>query len=779
LAFVSVASLTVAVAVNVASERAVAAYDAENTYVIRAAAGAAPLTVGRVQDFEDRHQADVSVAWLAPSSREEYHDFGGRAVVGPVALASPDLFEALGVTLRIGRTEPGYVLSHSTWQGRFGGALALGTPGRVEGFDADDSGNFVGVLPPGCCLQLSYPALRIVPAREEQRLRRARYSVVAIVTSRTLTGEALSRLIRAEMSVDGPASAVEVVSLRSFLLGRLDSMLRLVTAGGVMGFLVALLGLLQMQAARDFAGSREWATRSALGATRGRIAGHVFLRSATTVALGLLFVLPAAAWALKLVDTSGTQPADVVLAQLTWPSTALVAVGSALALFGILTSLGVPRAWRHAVSNRSREGLAGSVRHRRIAVGVAALEVALAVAAVYGSAFLASSMAEVTRHDDDLATEGVFVGIWRQPLGKDLTEVTHYPTVRFHRVGLDLVSDLAAHPQLDRSGAVFPIPYGEPQGPRRYTPLPGPRVASKNEATFVETEQSRAALQFIVGGRALDVLGIELVRGRLLTDDDRIQPVALLDDFETPRQPPPILVSESLAQAAWPSGDAVGQYLALQYQPYASFEVVGVVSDAHHFGVDTETLEAVYVPFGWSPVDRIGLLATGIQRAAVPSALVDAASRHEGYGALAGVDTLEGLRHANRRADSAVLWLFSLVMSLCLLAATAAAYSAVGLQLSLRARESAIRLALGATSTNLTRYVSGLVAIIVGGGLLAGMVIVAGLSSQLTTATATVPDTTGLLVGSGAAALVVAALASVPHMLRLRRLNLWPLLKTG
>jgi hypothetical protein len=59
------------------------------------------------------------------------------------------------------------------------------------------------------------------------------------------------------------------------------------------------------------------------------------------------------------------------------------------------------------------------------------------------------------------------------------------------------------------------------------------------------------------------------------------------------------------------------------------------------------------------------------------------------------------------------------------------------------------------------------------------MVIVAGLRSQLTAATATVPDTTGLLVGSGAAALVVAALATVPHMLRLRHLNLWSLLKTG
>lgn len=255
VAAIALACLTVAGSVNVATARAVAAYDAENTYVIRAAPGAAPLTVGRVQDFEDRHQADVSVAWLAPSSREEYHDFGGRAVVGPVALASPDLFEALGVTLRIGRTEPGYVLSHSTWQGRFGGALALGTPGRVEGFDADDSGNFVGVLPPGCCLQLSYPALRIVPAREEERLRRSRYSVVAVVTGRTLTGEALSRLTRAEMSAGNPASAVEVVPLRSFLLGRLDSMLRLVTAGGVMGFLVGSLAHKRRQApAGGFAG---------------------------------------------------------------------------------------------------------------------------------------------------------------------------------------------------------------------------------------------------------------------------------------------------------------------------------------------------------------------------------------------------------------------------------------------------------------------------------------------------------------------------------------------
>jgi hypothetical protein len=86
-------------------------------------------------------------------------------------------------------------------------------------------------------------------------------------------------------------------------------------------------------------------------------------------------------------------------------------------------------------------------------------------------------------------------------------------------------------------------------------------------------------------GRTVDpgyfeVMGIDLIAGRLFTDDDRYG------------GPPVMLMSRLAAARYFPHADAVGQVV----QASGQRTVIGVVEDVYNFGAEVETVPQIYLP---------------------------------------------------------------------------------------------------------------------------------------------------------------------------------------
>jgi putative ABC transport system permease protein len=61
-----------------------------------------------------------------------------------------------------------------------------------------------------------------------------------------------------------------------------------------------------------------------------------------------------------------------------------------------------------------------------------------------------------------------------------------------------------------------------------------------------------------------------------------------------PRRPPVILIDETLARQYWPNENPIGQRMRL----WGQFrQVVGIVSQVHHYGLDKQPEPTIYAPY--------------------------------------------------------------------------------------------------------------------------------------------------------------------------------------
>lgn len=186
-----------------------------------------------------------------------------------------------------------------------------------------------------------------------------------------------------------------------------------------------------------------------------------------------------------------------------------------------------------------------------------------------------------------------------------------------------------------------------------------------------------------VGTDCLDLLRIRLLAGRSFRRSD------------TATSPPVVIVSKSMAEAAFPNNEnSIGKHLSA----HTNAEIVGVVSDVRHRGIDTAPTSTIYVPFAQYPVTSVYLLArTDGRTAGVPRALraaITAVAPEQPVRVLTTLDRLVSDSIAERRLVLVVTAAFDLVgLSLALVGL----YGVVSRAVTRRVREIGVRVVLGAT----------------------------------------------------------------------------------
>ena len=615
------------------------------------------------------------------------------------ARISPNLFPLLGVEPRHGRSFSAAeaaerrrvaVVSHRFWQARFGGSLdALGTSVDLDG----QASRVIGILPD----EFRFASLdadvfephTLFPDWEARRLVRGRDSwfVLGRLNPDVTVEEAQTEMTTIARRLDAlmPATernrGVRVVPLDLHVVGtRSQLALWMLAAAVACVLLIATANIASLWLTWSLGRGRDVALRAALGANPARIVRQ-HLTESTTLAVGAGVVgTLIAVVGVGLVRTLGA----VEVARLDAVRLDSSVLGWSLAvtlLTGMAVGLGPALLWRRRLrsfSDANRRSAAVGRAARTIRRGLLVAEVALAIVLLVGAGLLLRSWWQVEAVDPGFQPEQVLALQLGAPVGM-------VPAQRadFYRRVLESVELL---PDVERAGFISDAFITS--SPERTLTTEGDGGAASQRLQFRSDEISDGLFQ---------ALGTRLLAGRYLSPRDG------------PESPPVAMVNDALARRLWPDGDAVGRRfkrgLANGAGPWLT--VVGVVDDMHRQGLEVEPIPQVFEPVAQNPSGAGFLLVRTAREnpldlaASVQGAVWQTDRRAPVY----EVSTLEsrlGAFYTPRRLQTSIVVGFAVV---ALLMAAIGIYGLIHYAVSTRTKEIAIRMAVGADTSNIFRMI--------------------------------------------------------------------------
>ena len=699
-----------------------------------------------------------------------------------VMSVSPQFFEVLGVAPIRGhgfKREAEYtrlttnelVLSYDAWQRLFGGAPDIvGQPFQLS--ERGDPSRIVGVMPRGFVFDtpvdawspnpVELPVARIVRSwrfdRVIARLRPGR-TMVQLQAELDTTSARLAR----EFPPSNANWTATAEPLRDAIVGRFGRASWLLLAAVAAVLLVACANVAGLLTARALSRARETSIRMALGAGTWRLV-QLWLCEAFVLATSGATMGVAVAWGLVRLLRASAPPGiprveDIAI---DWP--ALAVASSATVLSALVCSMAPLVTAR---DRRLPQGLGtgaarsgDSPRRRRVHTGLVTLQSGAALALVVLSVVFARSFLRLTAVD---------LG-WRPEHVLSLYVAPHWPPENrrpwylYTQWAERLVARLEATPGIVRAAITTIVPFSPDT-------IPAPIARGRDK---MPDETRWPAAYHVVSDGYFDTMGLTLTRGRRFNGDDRFDEATLTDSAALHRISGVAIVSESVARALWPGQDPIGQALRVPDFDFVAFhEVVGVVADVRFTAVSDEPALDVFLPWGQSPTGapRLVVRATGDAAASAPAVRAAVLAEH----AATGVDRVMAVGALVDRALAPARLTSQLIAALGALALVLAGvgvYGALSTLVTVRTREIAVRLALGAPPGQVLRrtVVQGLWPVALGAvfGVAAAALAITGARSLLFQIE---PVDGGAFLTGSLIVLVVTSLACLAPALRAARLD--------
>jgi putative ABC transport system permease protein len=692
-----------------------------------------PVNAAHVQAWHERCGACEAVAAI-DSTTTTLTGVGESELLDAARVTAP-FFMALGLAPSPGRAfsgaddHPGLnavaVISHALWIRKFGGDPSIvGRPVTLDGAPV----TIVGVLPLhapipgpqqlGNLVRLPREIDVFRPAAfTEDELRssgdldygvivRARRGVSAEALRAELDG--LEPAIATRTEDDGHKRAV-VQPLQALIVRNARGPLLILLAATAAVLLIVCVNLANLLLARHAGRRRETAIRTALGAGRGRLAAESLAESVLLALAGGAAAVPFAVALTRLIEAAAP-PALPLLNALTFDGrVALFSIACTLGagvLVGVLPALRTasaePAETLKTDNYAATEGRRGTATRRALIGAQAAVGVALVAA----TGLLVVSFVRLLHVDKGFDTSGILtVDVALPP--------SLYPTAARQIELFDSV--------LDRARA---LPGVTSVATTSRLPLRGESVVnflSYPHDTRPMSERPLANYRYVSPGY-FATIGTPLLRGRTFRETDRGRQVVVL--------------SARAAATLWPNQDPVGRIVHTGGYLGADTEVIGVAADTRAVDLTRDDVLFAYLPY-WL---RIGTQETVVVRATIPPAtLADAVRRAvldaEPSAAIPRIQTMDdvvALAIADRRFELSLMTAFG-----CAAAVLAAlgVYGVVSYSIARRGREMSIRIALGATTSDIQRllFEEGLMPVAAGValGLAMSVALARGMASLL------------------------------------------------
>jgi len=637
------------------------------------------------------------------------------------ALVSADFFHLLGARPLLGRViDPGppgprvAVLSESLWRRRFGADPAV--LGRTLSLDGEPV-QVIGVVPAAFRLpataQLWVSARTRVPEHPTYPIDpdtdRARHFLTVVArlrpgwsvgTASAALATVQGRLAREFPDDEGEVKTATLTPFREQLFGAARPQVTVLLAVAALLACVAWVNAAHLFLIRRTRRAHELAVRQALGASR-RSLWVLFLREASAIAVAAgVLALALATWAAPLLVAASPQAAGLPLPE---PSGRVVALGVLLALasavsMALLAGL-QPVHTTEQIQEGGRTGTEGRGA-RRLRTAFLGFEVGLSLLLLLGMGLLLRSYRAVQTVDPGFRSAGVLA------VDLPLARLRHPTPASQARFATDVLRALNAHGEVEAAGFVSRLPLS-PSNTIGDLALPG-----QEDAAFPCDLRLASPGYF-------EALGIPLRSGRLF------------DTHDVDGGPPVAIINELAARRAFGGRSALGQRILVWGERVPS-EVVGVVGNVRHTGLDAEPR-----PEAWRPIGAVGWanLSLVVRGKVPPEALVGPVRE-----AIRSVDPEQPLVRPEpmiERAEASLavrrftLEVLSAGAAVALLLALAGIYGVTAYGVAQRTRELGVRLALGATPHGLVEMVTRETVVVVGAGCVVGLIAGALLSRAL------------------------------------------------
>ena len=650
------------------------------------------------------------------------------------AMVSTNFFSTLGVTPMLGRDFlPGEdlpsgagpnvaMLTYQFWQSDFGGDRSV--IGRVVHLDGKPV-TIVGILPRTFELTPAGILPIWVPLHLNAYERTARSAHWFSVIGRLAPGVSLEQA-RSEMTAvgaqlgsqypqDDAGIHVSVGPLREEVVGDIRPLLLVLFGAVAFVLFIACANLANLMLSRAIDRRREFAVRTALGASQRHLVLQLLMESLTLSFIGAVIGFVAAAVGIWLLtrSVSDAQLAfmpylnDVGLSLPVMAFVASITILTAI-FFGLSPALSVGRLpISDVLKDESRGGTSAS--HNRLRDILVIFEIAISLVLLVGGGLMLQSLRSLLRQNPGFDPDHVLTFLVTLPSSQyPVSKSWPFDNPNGMRFAHDFTDRLKTLPGVVGASATSGLPVSQNLQSRRFV----------LEGRAVNPGEDERAVTRVIENGYFPVMKIPVLRGHGFTAAD------------TAKSPPVLVVNQAWVKHFFPGGeDPIGKRIRFTMAPEEPFrEIVGVVGDVSEDSIATPPPPTMYLPVdqesGYTAYLNYVIRTAGDPAAMVPSARALLRSM-DAQLALVQPQSMEDFLNLSpavflRRYPFYLIGSFA---ALALVLAIIGLYGLISYSVAQRTREIGIRMALGAQPDDILKLTMrrGIIASIVGVGI--GLVI--------------------------------------------------------